>query len=188
MGQKENGEAGCPTSPLHTSLKERSSRSSAGRGPTQPGKDHEGLVKLRDPRSPPPSSGADRPCAWTFHNESPAAFSCQRSPSRRARIVPSDEFAGHSGNPSAAFATARSLSAPLRVMRPPRFVERNFLPRRANPQARFQRLSGGLAGKRELNRAHHKGEWRRHVDALGLAAPVVRTACILRSLTPLRPG
>lgn len=44
-------------------------------------------------------------------------------PSRRGRIVPSDEFAGHSGNPSAAFATARNLPVPLRAVRPPRFVE-----------------------------------------------------------------
>ncbi len=33
IAKKENGEAGRPTSPLHTSLEKRSSRSSAGRGP-----------------------------------------------------------------------------------------------------------------------------------------------------------
>lgn len=45
-----------------------------------PWKDHVGLVRLRDPRSPSPSPGADRPCAWTSCNESPAAPSCQHSP------------------------------------------------------------------------------------------------------------
>ena len=42
---------------------------------------------------------------------------------RGRRIVPSDEIAGHSENPSAAFATAGNLPVPLRMVRPPRFVK-----------------------------------------------------------------
>ena len=111
---KENGETGFPISPLRTHLQRVFVALAAGRGWPQSLAGPRVAGELRDPRPLPPSSGHDRSMRMDRSHRTPAPVSRQRSPLERGGGVSSKTISTrHSRGPSAAFATARHLTAPL---------------------------------------------------------------------------
>ena len=84
---KENGETGFPISPLRTHLRQAFVALAAGRGWLQPPRGPRVASGLRDPRSPPPSTGRVWSMRIDHSHRTPAPVSRQRSPSRERGAV-----------------------------------------------------------------------------------------------------
>jgi len=130
---KENGETGFPISPLRTHLRQAFVALAAGRGWPQPPKGPRVTNGLRDPRSPPPSSGHDRSMRMDRSHRTPAPVSRQQPPlERRCGASSKTTSSKHSRGPSAAFATARRPCGPstppdvLALASTPSFVRGTF--------------------------------------------------------------
>ena len=151
-GTKENGETGFPISPLRTHLRRAFVALAAGRGWPQPPKGPRVANGLRDPRSPPPSSGRARSMRMDRSHRAPAPVSRQQSPLERGCGASSKTTSRGAPEAHQQLSLPRGTLRPLsstrrfRSSRHTKLREKNLLPRHTHVQARESSPSGGLAG------------------------------------------
>ena len=149
---KENGETGFPISPLRTHLRQAFVALAAGRGWPQPPKGPRVTNGLRDPRSPPPSSGHDRSMRMDRSHRTPAPVSRQQPPLERRCGAPPKTTSRNTPeahqqlSPPRGNLTVPLLRSMLSLARHTKLRCKNHLPRGCHEQARESSAAGGLAG------------------------------------------
>lgn len=148
---KENGETGFPISPLRTHLRRAFVALAAGRGWPQPPKGPRVANGLRDPRSPPPSSGHVRSMRMDLSHRTPYRFPVGNPLSRRGAVPRQRRLREALQRPISSFRHREepcgpSLRPVLVAFADTKLREKNYPIRSSRHQARESRDSGGLAG------------------------------------------